>query len=79
MKNIIFKFTLLILISSLLGFSAKALGLNSHQALAIAIFSTSILGTLFFWEFRLSFAFLGAAVLLATHTIDLENLVKFSS
>ena len=79
MKNLIFKFILLICISTLLGFGSRSIGLNAHQALSIAIFSVSILGTLFFWDFRLSFAFLGAAVLLATHTIDLDNLVKFSS
>jgi Na+/H+ antiporter NhaD/arsenite permease-like protein len=79
MKGLTFKFILLILISSFLGLGSKMLGLTSHQALAIAIFSVSILGTLFFWDFRLSFAFLGAAVLLATRTIDIDNLVKFSS
>ncbi len=73
------KFILLILISSGLGLFTNHIGLNSQQALAISIFSASILGTLFFWEFRLSFAFLGAAVLLATRTIDLENLIRFSS
>jgi len=73
------KFVLLILISSGLGLFTNHIGLNSQQALAISIFSASILGTLFFWDFRLSFAFLGAAVLLATRTIDLENLIRFSS
>lgn len=79
MKNQIFKLILLILVSTCLGMGSKTLGLNSHQALSIAIFSVSILGTLFFWDFRLSFAFLGTSMLLATRTIDLENLVKFSS
>ena len=79
MKRLIPKFILLILISSFLGFGSKTLGLNHQQALSIAIFSVSILGTLFFWDFRLSFAFLGAAILLATRTIDIEQLVKFSS
>ncbi len=73
------KFILLISLSLGLGFFTKHIGLNSQQALAISIFSASIFGTLFFWDFRLSFAFLGAAVLLATRTIDLENLIKFSS
>lgn len=79
MKNFTVKFILLILIASFLGFSSKAIGLTSHQALAIAIFSASILGTLFFWDFRLSFAFLGVSILLVTKTIDLEHLIKFSS
>ncbi len=73
------KFIILIAIALGLGFLTKHIGLNSHQALAVSIFSASILGTLFFWEFRLSFAFLGASVLLVSRTINLENLVKFSS
>jgi len=72
-------FVLLIAISSGLGFLTKAVGLNFHQALAISIFSASILGTLFFWDFRLSFAFLGTSLLLVTRTIDLESLIKSAS
>jgi len=79
MRNLIFKIILLVFLSILLGFSAKGVGFNTHQSLSIAIFSVSILGTLFFWDFRLSFAFIGAAVLLGTRTIDLDNLIKFSS
>src|SRR3989338_8519844 len=47
--------------------------------MAVSIFSVSVLGTLFFWNFRLSFAFLGTSLLLITRSIDLENLIKFSS
>jgi len=53
--------------------------MDSKQALSIAIFSVSVLGTLFFWDFRLSFAFVGTAVLLMTKTIDIEHLLEFSS
>jgi Na+/H+ antiporter NhaD/arsenite permease-like protein len=53
--------------------------MNPQQALSVAIFSMSILGTLFFWDFRLSFAFIGTAVLLVTKTIDIEHLLIFSS
>jgi Na+/H+ antiporter NhaD/arsenite permease-like protein len=73
------KFILLILISLGLGFLTRAIGLNFHQATAISIFSTSILGTLFFWDFRLSFAFLGTSALLLSRTINLENLIRSSS
>lgn len=79
MKKFIFKFILLISIAILLGFGSIAIGLSFHQALSISIFSVSILGTLFFWDFRLSFAFLGVSVLLLSRTIDLDNLIKFSS
>jgi len=73
------KFIILIVISAGLGIFTKTLGLNSQQALAISIFSTSVLGTLFFWDFRLGFVFLGTSVLLLTRTIDLENVIKFAS
>ncbi|MFH1458140.1 MAG: SLC13 family permease [Candidatus Omnitrophota bacterium] len=73
------KFIALVSISCGLGFLSRAAGLNFHQALSISIFTTSILGTLFFWSFRLTFAFLGTSVLLITQTIDLENVIKFSS
>ena len=73
------KFILLIAISVGLGFLAQGTGFNSQQSVAIAIFSTSVMGTLFFWDFRLSFAFIGTSILLATKTIDLEHLVKYSS
>lgn len=73
------KFIILIGISLGLGFLTKNIGLNSHQATAISIFSASILGTLFFWDFRLGFAFLGTSILLITRTIDLENVIKFAS
>lgn len=73
------KFIILIIISVGLGFLTKNVGLSSHQALAIAIFSASILGTLFFWDFRLSFAFIGTSLLLITRTIDLDSMIKFAS
>lgn len=73
------KFILLIAISSGLGFLVKNIGLSFHQALAISIFSASILGTLFFWNFRLSFVFLGTSLLLISRTIDLENVIRFAS
>ncbi len=73
------KLLILILIALGLGFLMLALGLSSRQAIAVAIFSASILGTLFFWDFRLSFAFMGTALLFATRTIDISHFVEYSS
>lgn len=73
------KFITLIAISLGLGILGKNFGLNFNQALSISIFSVSILGTLFFWDFRLSFAFLGTSILLITRTIDLDSLIRSSS
>ena len=73
------KFIILIIVSLGLAISSKQIGLSSQQATAISIFSASILGTLFFWDFRLGFAFLGTSILLMSRTIDLENVIKFAS
>ncbi|MDD3906092.1 MAG: SLC13 family permease [Candidatus Omnitrophica bacterium] len=73
------KFLILIAIALSLGLAAVKIGLNCQQSLAVSIFSASILGTLFFWDFRLSFAFIGTSLLLATRTIDIEHLVRFAS
>jgi Na+/H+ antiporter NhaD/arsenite permease-like protein len=73
------KFGVLIAACLSLGFLTKNAGLSGHQATSISIFSASILGTLLFWDFRLSFAFLGTSILLLTRTIDLENVIKFAS
>lgn len=79
MKNIALRLGVLLSISFSLWIFANKIGMNPQQALSIAIFSVSILGTLFFWDFRLSFAFVGTAVLLITKTIDIEHLLIFSS
>lgn len=79
MKSLALKLCSLLSLSLCLGFYASSSGMNAHQALSISIFSASILGTLFFWDFRLSFAFIGTSVLLMTKTIDLEHVIEFSS
>ncbi|MDD3345567.1 MAG: SLC13 family permease [Candidatus Omnitrophica bacterium] len=79
MKNLALKLCSLFFLSLWLGFYANSSGMSAHQALSISIFSASILGTLFFWDFRLSFAFIGTSILLMTKTIDLEHVIEFSS
>jgi Na+/H+ antiporter NhaD/arsenite permease-like protein len=59
--------------------TAKSFGLNGHQAVAIAVFSVSVMGTLLFWDLRLGFALIGAVLLLATNTIDVSHFVKATS
>ncbi|MDD4953851.1 MAG: SLC13 family permease [Candidatus Omnitrophica bacterium] len=73
------KLFILLTLALVIGLLSRGIGLNSRQSLSIAIFSVSILGTLFFWSFRLTFAFLGTSVLLITQAIDLESAIKFSS
>ncbi|MCM8790713.1 MAG: SLC13 family permease [Candidatus Omnitrophica bacterium] len=78
-KNIFKKSVILITISLLIGLLAYRWGLSFHQSTALSIFFVSILGTLFFWHFRLTFAFLGTSVLLLTKTIDMDHIIKFAS
>ena len=73
------KFFVLGLIAASAGLLSRHAGLSFHQAMSIAIFLFSVMGTLFFWDFRLSFAFVGTALLLLTRTIDLAHLVQFAS
>lgn len=79
MKRIPLKLVLLAIVSCSLGLLGKRFGMEPQQSLSLSIFSASILGTLFFWDFRLSFAFLGTSILLMTKTIDLEHILEFSS
>jgi len=48
------------------------------QILATLVFSTVICGTLFYWQFRLAFAFGGISILLAANLLDVEHVVKFA-
>ena len=73
------KFFTIFGVATALGLGSRACGFNFHQSLAISIFSTSILGTLFFWSFRLTFVFLGTSALLITQTIDIDSAIKISS
>lgn len=73
------KFITLITLSLGLGLFTGSHGFNLHQSLAISIFSAAILGTLFFWEFRLTFVFMGTALLLMTGTVSMSILLEHSS
>lgn len=78
-NRLIFKFIILIFLIGGVGLISLGMGLNNQQITALSIFSASVFATLLFWDFRLAIAFLGAAILLVTKTVDLENLIKFAS
>jgi len=73
------KFFWLILLSLAIGVLGYYIGLSAHQAVIVAVFATSILGTLFFWDFRLSFVFIGSGVLLMMNAVHLEDFIRFAS
>ncbi|MBI1953766.1 MAG: hypothetical protein HYS41_06565 [Candidatus Omnitrophica bacterium] len=66
-----------ILAAGILG-SAGA-GLEGRQILSVSIFLGFILGTLFYWPFRLAFALVGITLLLAGQVIDIPHLVEFAN
>ena len=53
--------------------------LNSAQILSLVIFTSFIAGSLFFWQFRNAFAFIGIALLLACNVLDIEHLILFAN
>ncbi len=56
----------------------KAVQFSTPQVISTLVFLTVICGTLFYWQFRLSFAFGGLAVLLATNLLDVEHVIEFA-
>jgi len=55
------------------------LGLSGRQVLSVAVFALIVLGTLFFWSFRLGIAFLGVAALLICNVLDIPRFVESSA
>ena len=53
--------------------------LAPRQILAVTIFSSFILGTIFYWQFRLAFAFIGMMLLLTGRVIDIPHLIEFAN
>jgi len=73
------KLLLLFCISLTLGILGLLAGMTYQQAFILCIFSLSIIGTLLFWELRLSFVFVGSGILFLPRSIDLEHFIKFAS
>jgi len=74
-KKIISLFAL----SALAGAAGFFVGLDAKQTIILFIFSISILATLFFWDARISFVFIGSGLLLILNAIALEDFLKFAS
>lgn len=73
------KFFLLIFFSLLTGAAGWFIGLEPRQVMVISVFAMSVLGTLFFWDFRLSFVFIGSGLLLLMNAVNLEDFIRFAS
>ncbi len=75
----LYRSLILICVAVLIAFLGRAIGFNTRQVLVTGIFSISILGAILFWEFRLSFAFLGSSIMLLTGMTTLEHFILSSS
>lgn len=73
------RFVLLGVISAAVGLIGAKTCFTVNQATAVGVFLAIILGTLFFWNIRLSIAYLGLSVLICTNAIDVATFVKSSS
>ncbi|MDD3374402.1 MAG: SLC13 family permease [Candidatus Omnitrophica bacterium] len=73
------KFLWLITLSLAIGALGAYIGLSTQQALIVSVFATSVLGTLFFWDFRLSFVFIGSGILLMMNAVHLNDFILFAS
>jgi Na+/H+ antiporter NhaD/arsenite permease-like protein len=53
-------------------------GLTPRQLVAVGIFASLILATLFFWTYRLAFAFLALCLLMAAGLLDVPHFIEFA-
>ncbi|WP_372808228.1 SLC13 family permease [Pontiella sp.] len=75
-KQLMLRMVMLLAISVGIGMAGAVFGgFTEKQVVASSVFLAIILGTLFFWTFRLSIAFLGLTVLVFTHSLSIESFV----
>lgn len=60
------------------GLFLAAQNFSPRQVMASLVFLSVICGTLFYWPFRLTFAFGGIALLLSTGLLDLPHIIEFA-
>ena len=66
-------------LAALIALIVWQLGLAPRQVLSVAVFALIVLGTLFFWSFRLAIAFLGVAALMMCNVLTIPKFVESSS
>ncbi|MBN1865401.1 MAG: hypothetical protein JW808_10905 [Victivallales bacterium] len=67
---------IMIAVSICVGILGVSTVLTGAQAVACSVFLAIIMGTLFFWNFRLAIAFIGLAVLIFTKSLDKDSFVE---
>jgi Na+/H+ antiporter NhaD/arsenite permease-like protein len=78
-KMLISRLLILVGVSLGIGIIGSKTILNPEQSIACAVFIGIILGTLFFWNFRLAIAFIGLSVLIASNSMNITTFVESSA
>ncbi|HRU05055.1 MAG TPA: SLC13 family permease [Candidatus Brocadiia bacterium] len=78
-RQVAIRFGFIALLAGTLAWLLRAGGLNGDQVVSSTVFFIIILGTLFFWAFRLAIAFLGLAALLCTRVLNIPHFKEASS
>ncbi|MEA4862542.1 MAG: SLC13 family permease [Victivallaceae bacterium] len=80
LKSMATRFLIMVCVSLGAGMAGHYSGaLEFNQAVACGVFLAIIMGTLFFWNFRLAIAFLGLSVLIFTNSLNIARFVTSSS
>jgi len=58
--------------------AVTAVGFTPKQTVSTLVFLTILCGTLFYWKFRLAFAFGGIAILLGANLLDVPHVIEFA-
>ena len=70
---------MMLVLTAVISLVVWQLGLEGRQIVSVAIFALIVLGTLFFWAFRLAIAFLGVAALMLCNVLTVPKFVESSS
>ncbi len=73
------KAALLLALGAIVGILTHITGGTSAHVISVTVFAIIVLGTLFFWTFRLAIAFLGVATLLIANVLDIPGFVNAAS
>lgn len=78
-KSLVIRLLIMTGVAAAVGIAGDMTVFNSQQSTAVAVFVAIIMGTLFFWNFRLAIAFLGLSVLICNRSMTIAQFVQSSS
>ena len=75
-RDMLIRLTILLAVSIGASWAGSFAGMDFNQQVASGVFLSIILGTLFFWTFRLAIAFLGIGVLIISRSLNVPHFVE---